>query len=275
MERPSPAPSFSIERLKVSPSEATRTSIAVGLAWRSTLRSASFRTSWATGSRSAGHDDPVGPVDAQLGAALDQAVEQFAEAGLGRALRGLQRAGERVAQVGDDRAQLLLAAAPLGLRELLLGADREGDAEEALDRVLVQVAGQLDPFGEAALAFALLGRVLDAGGQRGQPAEGHHRLPLAVVERIVLAFAVGEDHPEPAPRGADRRAGQVGALRQLGVAGGHVLGQVAVAAVHADLDHPVLLQRDLGDRRLVDRAADPLHQLRVERRCAPTGITDR
>ena len=208
------------------------------------------------------HLDPVGPVDAQLGAALDQPLEQFAEAGLGRARRGLQRPGEGAAQVGDDRAQLLLAARRSAFGEVLVGAERQGDAEEPLDRVLVQVAGQLDPFGEAALAFALLGRVLDAGGQRGEPAERHHRLPLAVVEREVLAFAVGEDHPEPAPRGADRRAGQVGALRQLGVAGGHVLGEVAVDPVHADLDHPVLLQRLLGDRRLVDRPADPFHQLR-------------
>ena len=126
----------------------------------------------------------------------------------------------------------------------------------------MQVAGQLDPFVQAALAFALLGRVLDAGGQGGEPSERHHRLALAVVEREVVAFAVGEDHPEPAPRGRDRRAGQVGALGQLGVAGGHVLGEVTLAGADGDLDHAVLFQGLLGDRRLVDRAADPLHQLR-------------
>ena len=91
--------------------------LALGCAWRSALRSASFEDQLGDRLEVGGHLDPVGPVDPQLRAALGQAVEQLAEAGLGRAGRGCSsgRVSAR-AQVGDDRAQLLLAAPPLRLR---------------------------------------------------------------------------------------------------------------------------------------------------------------
>jgi hypothetical protein len=72
---------------------------------------------------------------------------------------------------------------------------------------------------------------------------------LGIAQLEAGAATVGEDHPEPAPGGRHRHAAERLDPAETGVALRHPAADVA-----ADLDHAVLGQRHLGDRRLLERA---------------------
>ena len=152
-----------------------------------------------------------------------------------------------------------MAGAALVGGQRLPGAEREGEAEQPLHHPVVDLAGELDPLVELARALVLAGGPLDARRERGEAAEREHRLALLGGELEAAAAAVGEDHPEPAAAGRDRRAGDRGDPGEARVARRHLALEVLRGG-----DHPVLGQRALSDRRLVERALDLAEQRLVD-----------
>ena len=166
--------------------------------------------------------------------------------------RRRERPAERVAQVLERRLHLVRAAPARLLAEPVLGAEHERDAEQPLHDALVDLAREVDAGLQQARAALLAGRDADARGQRGGLAERPHRVALRLGQLEAAPAAVGEDHAQPAPAGRDRRAGQRLDAREVPrSAPGTQRRQVA-----AHLDHAVLGEGDLGDRRLLERAVD-------------------
>src|SRR5262245_46974236 len=112
----------------------------------------------------------------------------------------------------------------------------------------MHIARELDPLREAPTSLELPGDLADVTGQCGGPTESVHGCALGVGQLERLAVTVGEDHAEPASGSRDGSAGELGDTRQLRVPGRYVRGQIG------RLDHAVLRQRALCDRRLFESA---------------------
>ena len=175
------------------------------------------------------------------------------------ALRAASRTTEGGAELAEHRLQLVVAREPVGGRELLAGAQREHQPEEALDHPLVDLAHERDPLVELASALVLAGGALDARRKRRKPSERQHRLALLLDELETAAPTVGEDHAQPAATGRNRRAGDGGDAGETGVAGWDFALEVLRCRHHA-----ILGQRPLRDRSLVERSFELRYEALVD-----------
>ena len=179
-----------------------------------------------------------------------QPLELFGQSRLGLERERGQGPFERAPEVADRLLHLDPAALALGRIQGLLGAQRQRYPEQPLEHALVNLARQIEPLAEAAVALLLTGRVARRGHQCGRLAERPQQVAFAVGELEPPAAAIGADHPIGATGRAQRRTHQCGDPEQLRVLGRH-LGLDPVGHHH----HPVLVQRPLGDRRVDQRRA--------------------
>jgi len=82
----------------------------------------------------------------------------------------------------------------------------ERDSEEPLDDAFVDLAREVDALLELARLLLLAGGDAGHRGERGGLAQDPQEVALGVAHRLGGAAAVGEDHPDPAPASAHRRA---------------------------------------------------------------------
>ena len=174
-------------------------------------------------------------------------------------LGGASGRAERVAQVGERGVHLARAALARLLAQRVLRAEHQRDAEQPLHHALVELARQVDARLEQAGSALLARRDAHARGERRGLAERPHGVTLVVGELEAGAAAVGEDHAEPAAAGRHRHAGERRHAAEVRVALGHPALEVA-----RDLHHAVLGERDLRDRRLLERAVHLCEQVRLE-----------
>jgi hypothetical protein len=173
-------------------------------------------------------------------------------------LWGCKRAVERSAQVGQHRAQLGVDTLAIRLGQRLVGAQHQHAREQALDHLFVDLAGQRDAFREPPSALLLARGPLDVRRERRQAPERQHPLLFGGAELEPPASAIGEDHPEPAAPGGDRRAGDRGDAGEARVSRRDV-----ARVIVGGLDDSVLGEGALRHRRLVQGALDLRHELRV------------
>ena len=128
-------------------------------------------------------------------------------------------------------------------------AERERDAEQALDHALVDLAREVDARLEQARAALLVGGDADARGERRRLPDRPHRAALVVVQLERLAAAVGEDHAQPAPAGRHGRARERGELGEVRVARRHPASRSSETCTTRSWE-----SASLGDRRLLEAA---------------------
>ena len=156
----------------------------------------------------AGNLDPLGPVDDEIVADRPDPIEDLADGHRRRRVLDAAGSPERVAKLAEDVPELVVADAPLlGIELLVVGAEDEDEAEQALDHALVDLADKVDPLRQAPRGLALDRRLLDARRQRRELAERPHRLALVGGQLELAAAAVGEDDAEPPSPGGDGGAG--------------------------------------------------------------------
>jgi hypothetical protein len=154
---------------------------------------------------------------------------------------------------------LLGAALPRLVAQGVLRAEHERHAEQPLNDALVQLAGEVDARLEQPRAALLARSDADARGERRGLPQRPHVVALGVRELEARSAAVGEDHPEPAAGGRHGHAAERLDSAEPRVALRHPAGEVA-----RDLHNPVLRQRDLRDRCLLERSVYLREQPRLD-----------
>ena len=120
------------------------------------------------------------PGDAHARVLVFEAAKDAAEGELGLALGWDEPSLERSAELAQDGLKLRVGAGAVFGGELALCAQDERQGEEALDDLLVELAGERHALVQAVGALALAGGAVDAGNERGGAAEGAQGQALTI-----------------------------------------------------------------------------------------------
>ena len=112
------------------------------------------------------------PGDAHARVLVFEAAKNAAEGELGLALGWDEPSFKRSAELAEDGPKLRAGAGAVFGGELALCAQDERQGEEALDDLLVELAGERHALVQAVGALALAGGAVDPGNECGSAAEG-------------------------------------------------------------------------------------------------------